>query len=154
MILLIKLKPQRGISFNNEEYKYIELRKKNGELIGSDGWCVVAKCPVYGDERDHLYVLDKDIDNERDTGTSLLVAPADFYEAKISLSAENGLQGSLYTEVDVKLENDEVFSAGKAYTIYLTVNSLSDITPKVTMGMWEDGGSGTINPNDKFEDEM
>ncbi|WP_229092412.1 hypothetical protein [Bacteroides finegoldii] len=147
-------KPQRGISFNNEEYKYIELRKKNGELIGSDGWCVVAKCPVYGDERDHLYVLDKDIDNERDTGTSLLVAPADFYEAKISLSAENGLQGSLYTEVDVKLENDEVFSAGKAYTIYLTVNSLSDITPKVTMGMWEDGGSGTINPNDKFEDEM
>ena len=147
-------KPQRGISFNNEEYKYIELRKKNGELIGSDGWCVVAKCPVYGDERDHLYVLDKDIDNERDTGTSLLVAPADFYEAKISLSAENGLQGSLYTEVDVKLENDEVFSAGKAYTIYLTVNSLSDITPKVTMGMWEDGGSGTINPNDKFEDDM
>ena len=147
-------KPQRGISFNNEEYKCIELRKKNGELIGSDGWCVVAKCPVYGDERDHLYVLDKDIDNERDTGTSLLVAPADFYEAKISLSAENGLQGSLYTEVDVKLENDEVFSAGKAYTIYLTVNSLSDITPKVTMGMWEDGGSGTINPNDKFEDEM
>ena len=147
-------KPQRGITFNNEEYKYIELRKKNGELIGSDGWCVVAKCPVYGDERDHLYVLDKDIDNERDTGTSLLVAPADFYEAKISLSAENGLQGSLYTEVDVKLENDEVFSAGKAYTIYLTVNSLSDITPKVTMGMWEDGGSGTINPNDKFEDEM
>ncbi|WP_418214011.1 hypothetical protein [Bacteroides difficilis] len=147
-------KPQRGISFNNEEYKYIELRKKNGELIGSDGWCVVAKCPVYGDERDHLYVLDKDIDNDRDTGTSLLVAPADFYEAKISLSAENGLQGSLYTEVDVKLENDEVFSAGKAYTIYLTVNSLSDITPKVTMGMWEDGGSGTINPNDKFEDEM
>ncbi|MEQ2517998.1 hypothetical protein AAAU12_16045 [Bacteroides zhangwenhongii] len=147
-------KPQRGISFNNEEYKYIELRKKNGELIGSDGWCVVAECPVYGDERDHLYVLDKDIDNDRDTGTSLLVAPADFYEAKISLSAENGLQGSLYTEVDVKLENDEVFSAGKAYTIYLTVNSLSDITPKVTMGMWEDGGSGTINPNDKFEDEM
>lgn len=145
-------KPQRGISFNNEEYKYIELRKKNGELIGSDGWCVVAKCPVYGDERDHLYVLDKDIDNDRDTGTSLLVAPADFYEAKISLSAENGLQGSLYTEVDVKLENDEVFSAGKAYTIYLTVNSLSDITPKVTMGMWEDGGSGTINPNDKFEE--
>ena len=121
-------KPQRGISFNNEEYKYIELRKKNGELIGSDGWCVVAECPVYGDERDHLYVLDKDIDNDRDTGTSLLVAPADFYEAKISLSAENGLQGSLYTEVDVKLENDEVFSAGKAYTIYLTVNSLSAVS--------------------------
>lgn len=147
-------KPQRGISFNNEEYKYIELRKKNGELIGSKGWCVVAEdCPVYGDEKAHLYVLDKDIKNDRDAGTSLLVAPADFYKAKISLSAEKGLEEPLYTEVDIELRNGNgMFSSGEAYTIYLTINSLSEIIPKIEAGKWAEGGEAELNPDGEYKD--
>ena len=152
-----QMKPQRGISFNNEEYKYIELRKKNGELIGSKGWCVVAEdCPVYVDEKAHLYVLDKDIKNERDAGTSLLVAPADFYKAKISLSAEKGLEEPLYTEVDIELRNKNdngIFSPGKAYTIYLTINSLSSIDPSVEAGKWASGGNAVLEPDKDFEDK-
>ena len=95
------------------------------------------------DKKRYRYVLDKDKENDRDSGTSLLVAPADSYRAKITLSAEQGLTGALYTEVEVDLENtndNKVFSPGKAYTIYLTINSLSDISSAVESGVWTETG--------------
>lgn len=154
-------KPKRGISFDNEDYTSFELRKKNGELVGNAGWCLVADCPIYenvtdDDKKHYRYVLDKDKDNDRDSGTSLLVAPADSYRAKITLSAEQGLEGALYTEVDVELENKNdngIFSAGKAYTIYLTINSLSDIKSEVESGVWTNGGDINISPDDEYKDE-
>ena len=105
-------KPGMGISFDNEEYKTFKLKKKNGEPIGDEGWCIVDNCPIYkeltkNDKEHYRYVLDKDINNNRDSGTSLLVAPADSYQAKITLSAEQGLMGPLYTEVDVELEKSK-----------------------------------------------
>lgn len=154
-------KPGMGISFDNEEYKTFKLKKKNGEPIGDEGWCIVDNCPIYkeltkNDKEHYRYVLDKDINNNRDSGTSLLVAPADSYQAKITLSAEQGLMGPLYTEVDVELENpndNRTFSSGKAYTIYLTINSLSDIKSTVESGVWTNGGDINISPDDKYEDE-
>lgn len=154
-------KPKRGISFDNEDYTSFELRKKNGELVGNAGWCLVADCPIYenvtdDDKKHYRYVLDKDKDNDRDSGTSLLVAPADSYRAKITLSAEQGQEGALYTEVDVELENKNdngIFSAGKAYTIYLTINSLSDIKSTVESGVWTNGGDINISPDDEYKDE-
>lgn len=154
-------KPKRGISFENEDYEFFELKKKNGESIGNKGWCLVADCPIYekvtdDDKKHYRYVLDKDPNNDRDSGTSLLVAPDDSYQAKITLSAEQGLTGALYTEVDVELENpndNRIFSPGKAYTIYLTINSLSDIKSTVESGVWMNGGDINVSPDDKYEDE-
>lgn len=154
-------KPGRGITFDTEDYKYFELKRKNGELIGDAGWCLVADCPIYenvtdDDKKYYRYVLDKEKDNDRDSGTSLLVAPADSYLAKITLNVEKGLGRPEYTEVDVELENTNdngVFSAGKAYTIYLTINSLSDIRSTVESGVWTNGGDINVSPDDKYEDE-
>lgn len=84
------------------------------------------------------------------------MAPADSYQVKITLSAEQGLEGALYTEVDVELENKNdngIFSAGKAYTIYLTINSLSDIKSEVESGVWTNGGDINISPDDEYKDE-
>ena len=154
-------KPRRGFSFENQDSKYFELKKKNGDFIGNNGWCFVADCPVYEDVTDndkkyYHYVLDKDEKNDRDSGTSLLVAPADSYWAKISLSTEKGLEGPLYTEVDVELKNTNdngVFSPGKAYTVYLTINSLSDIKPTIESGVWTNGGDINVSPDDEYKDE-
>lgn len=153
--------PKRGITFDNEEYEYFELKKKNGQQIGNDGWCVVADCPIYeeiteNDKKYFNYVLDKEAGNDRDSGTSLLVAPDEKYFAKVYLSAEKGLDGKPYTEVDVELKNTNdngVFSAGKAYTIYLTINSLSDIGSAVEAGKWGVGGDIIVTPDDKYEGE-
>ena len=102
-------KPKRGISFDvdNQEYLFFELKKKNGESIGTDGWCRVAECPRYTkeditdkDRKYNTYVLGKDNkEDNHDSGTSLLVAPAGSYWAKISLSVEKapGTRAALFT---------------------------------------------------------
>ncbi|WP_448779322.1 hypothetical protein [Bacteroides congonensis] len=157
-------KPKRGISFDVEDQKYFELKKKNGEPLGADGyWRVVAECPRYKeitkeDKKFNRYLLGKDNEEDGgDSGTSLLVAPADSYWARISLSVEEeGLNESLYNTVDVELKYDkgkDVFKAGNAYTIYLTINSLSDIESKVESGIWADGGDINISPDDEYKDE-
>lgn len=160
-----KTKPKRGISFDVDEqkYEYLVLKKKNGELIGNDVWCWVAECPRYNEEditeedkKYNRYVLGKeDKKDDRDSGTSLLVAPADSYWAKITLSEETGnpeYDKDKYKVVDVELKNKEgkdVFSAGNVYTIYLTVNSLSDIKSTVETGDWSEGGDVSLTPDDE-----
>ena len=154
-------KPRRGFTFENQDSKYFELKKKNGDFIGNNGWCFVADCPAYedvtdNDKKHYHYVLGKDENNDRDSGASLLVAPGDSYWAKISLSTEKGLEGPLYTEVDVELKNTNdngVFSPGKAYTVYLTINSLSDIKPTIESGVWTNGGDINVSPDDEYKDE-
>lgn len=152
--------PKRGITFENEDYQSFELKRKNGEQIGNDGWCVVADCPIYDnitddDKKYFRYVLDKEKDNDRDSGTSMLVAPDEMYSARVTLSEEKGLVGPEYNVVDVELKNlndNLVFSSGKAYTIYLTVNSLSDIKPSVEAGKWAEGGDINLNPDGDFKE--
>nr|WP_044655919.1 fimbrillin family protein [Bacteroides acidifaciens] len=156
-----KTKPKRGISFDvdNQEYPYFELKKKNGEPIGADGWCRVADCPRYteedikdDDKKYNRYVLGKENkDDNHDSGTSLLVAPTDSYWAKISLSVEKE-QDARYNTVDVELKNKggkDVFSAGSVYTIYLTINSLSNIESTVEAGKWSVGGDVNLTPDDE-----
>ena len=157
-------KPKRGISFDvdNQEYPYFELKKKNGDLIGDDGWCWVAECRKYKeitkeDKRFNRYVLGKDNEkDDGDSGTSLLVAPADSYWAKIGLSVEKGQDEPQYNTVDVELKNKEgkdVFREGNVYTIYLTINSLSEIKPVVESGIWTNGGDINVSPDDEYKDE-
>ena len=45
-----------------------------------------------------------------------------------------------------------MFSSGEAYTIYLTVNSLSEIIPKIEAGKWAEGGEAELNPDGEYKD--
>lgn len=153
-------KPKRGITFDNDTYQYLELKKKNGDRISDAGWCLVAECPIYEnitdeDKKYYRYILDKDKNNDRDSGTSLLVSPDEKYVAKVYLSEEKGLDNPMYTDIEVELKNPNdngVFSAGKAYTIYLTVNSLSDIDSNIEAGEWANGGDVHLDPDGEFKE--
>ena len=69
------------------------------------------------------------------------------------MSAEKGLEEPLYREVDIELRNGNgMFSSGEAYTIYLTVNSLSEIIPKIEAGKWAEGGEAELNPDGEYKD--
>lgn len=157
--------PHRGISFDvsGQRTEYLELKKKDGTPLGDDVWCTVADCPMYNDtditpedKKNFRYVLGKvDKDDKSDSGSSLLLAPADVYNARITLTTEKGLTDEKYAVADVELVNmhdTRTFEPGKAYTIYLTVNSLSDITLQVEVGDWENGGNVDLNPDEEFQE--
>ena len=78
-----------GLSFNREDYAseeayansedYLYLLKKNGEEIGSDGWCRVIDCKKYSElsaeDKKKPSFLGKEDENDN-SGASLLLVPA------------------------------------------------------------------------------
>ena len=147
-------KPHVGLSFNREDYAseeayansedYLYLLKKNGEEIGSDGWCRVIDCKKYSElsaeDKKKPSFLGKEDENDN-SGASLLLAPATTYSARIFL------------DEDKSSDPGHGFVAGGAYVIYLTINSLSDIKPNVEIGEWTPGGETILDPDGEFEDK-
>ena len=131
-----------GLSFNREDYAseeayansedYLYLLKKNGEEIGSDGWCRVIDCKKYSElsaeDKKKPSFLGKEDENDN-SGASLLLAPATTYSARIFLDEDKSSDpGHGFVDVDLEPGGGAGFVAGGAYVIYLTINSLSDIT--------------------------
>ena len=160
-------KPHVGLSFNREEYAseeayansedYLYLLKKNGEEIGSDGWCRVIDCKKYSElsaeDKKKPSFLGKEDENDN-SGASLLLAPATTYSARIFLDEDKSSDpGHGFVDVDLEPGGGAGFVAGGAYVIYLTINSLSDIKPNVEIGEWTPGGETILDPDGEFEDK-
>ena len=160
-------KPHVGLSFNREDYAseeayansedYLYLLKKNGEEIGSDGWCRVIDCKKYSElsaeDKKKPSFLGKEDDNDN-SGASLLLAPATTYSARIFLDEDKSSDpGHGFVDVDLEPGGGVGFVAGGAYVIYLTINSLSDIKPNVEIGEWTPGGETILDPDGEFEDK-
>ena len=160
-------KPHVGLSFNREDYAseeayansedYLYLLKKNGEEIGSDGWCRVTDCKKYSElsaeDKKKPSFLGKEDENDN-SGASLLLAPATTYSARIFLDEDKSSDpGHGFVDVDLEPGGGAGFVAGGAYVIYLTINSLSDIKPNVEIGEWTPGGETILDPDGEFEDK-
>lgn len=160
-------KPHVGLSFNREDYAseeayansedYLYLLKKNGEEIGSDGWCRVIDCKKYSElsaeDKKKPSFLGKEDENDN-SGASLLLAPAITYSARIFLDEDKSSDpGHGFVDVDLEPGGGAGFVAGGAYVIYLTINSLSDIKPNVEIGEWTPGGETILDPYGEFEDK-
>lgn len=160
-------KPHVGLSFNREDYAseeayansedYLYLLKKNGEEIGSDGWCRVIDCKKYSElsaeDKKKPSFLGKEDENDN-SGASLLLAPAITYSARIFLDEDKSSDpGHGFVDVDLEPGGGAGFVAGGAYVIYLTINSLSDIKPNVEIGEWTPGGETILDPDGEFEDK-
>lgn len=158
-------KPHVGLSFNREDYAseeayansedYLYLLKKNGEEIGSDGWCRVIDCKKYSElsaeDKKKPSFLGKEDENDN-SGASLLLAPATTYSARIFLDEDKSSDpGHGFVDVDLEPGGGVGFVAGGAYVIYLTINSLSDIKPNVEIGEWTPGGETILDPDGEFE---
>lgn len=156
-----------GLSFNREDYAseeayansedYLYLLKKNGEEIGSDGWCRVIDCKKYSElsaeDKKKPSFLGKEDENDN-SGASLLLAPATTYSARIFLDEDKSSDpGHGFVDVDLEPGGGVGFVAGGAYVIYLTINSLSDIKPNVEIGEWTPGGETILDPDGEFEDK-
>ena len=156
-----------GLSFNREDYAseeayansedYLCLLKKNGEEIGSDGWCRVIDCKKYSElsaeDKKKPSFLGKEDENDN-SGASLLLAPATTYSARIFLDEDKSSDpGHGFVDVDLEPGGGAGFVAGGAYVIYLTINSLSDIKPNVEIGEWTPGGETILDPDGEFEDK-
>lgn len=140
---------------NSEDYLY--LLKKNGEEIGSDGWCRVIDCKKYSElsaeDKKKPSFLGKEDENDN-SGASLLLAPATTYSARIFLDEDKSSDpGHGFVDVDLEPGGGVGFVAGGAYVIYLTINSLSDIKPNVEIGEWTPGGETILDPDGEFEDK-
>ena len=161
-------KPHVGLSFNREDYAseeayansedYLYLLKKNGEEIGSDGWCRVIDCKKYSElsaeDKKKPSFLGKEDENDN-SGASLLLAPATTYSARIFLDEDKSSDpGHGFVDVDLEPGGGAGFVAGGAYVIYLTINSLSDIKPNVEISEWTPGGETILDPDGEFEDKM
>lgn len=160
-------KPHVGLSFNREDYAseeayansedYLYLLKKNGEEIGSDGWCRVIDCKKYSElsaeDKKKPSFLGKEDENDN-SGASLLLAPATTYSARIFLDEDKSSDpGHGFVDVDLEPGGGAGFVAGGAYVIYLTINSLSDIKSNVEIGEWTPGGETILDPDGEFEDK-
>ena len=160
-------KPHVGLSFNREDYAseeayansedYLYLLKKNGEEIGSDGWCRVIDCKKYSElsaeDKKKPSFLGKEDENDN-SGASLLLAPATTYSARIFLDEDKSSDpGHGFVDVDLEPGGGVGFVAGGAYVIYLTINSLSDIKPNVEIGEWTPDGETILDPDGEFEDK-
>ena len=160
-------KPHVGLSFNREDYAseeayansedYLYLLKKNGEEIGSDGWCRVIDCKKYSElsaeDKKKPSFLGKEDENDN-SGASLLLAPATTYSARIFLDEDKSSDpGHGFVDVDLEPGGGVGFVAGGAYVIYLTINSLSDIKPNVEICEWTPGGETILDPDGEFEDK-
>lgn len=160
-------KPHVGLSFNREDYAseeayansedYLYLLKKNGEEIGSNGWCRVIDCKKYSElsaeDKKKPSFLGKEDENDN-SGASLLLAPATTYSARIFLDEDKSSDpGHGFVDVDLEPGGGVGFVAGGAYVIYLTINSLSDIKPNVEIGEWTPGGETILDPDGEFEDK-
>lgn len=156
-----------GLSFNREDYAseeayansedYLYLLKKNGEEIGSDGWCRVIDCKKYSElsaeDKKKPSFLGKEDENDN-SGASLLLAPATTYSARIFLDEDKSSDpGHGFVDVDLEPGGGAGFVAGGAYVIYLTINSLSDIKPNVEISEWTPGGETILDPDGEFEDK-
>ena len=150
-------KPHVGLSFNREDYAseeayansedYLYLLKKNGEEIGSDGWC-----RVIAEDKKKPSFLGKEDENDN-SGASLLLAPATTYSARIFLDEDkSSALGTKYVDVDLEPSGETGFVAGGAYVIYLTINSLSSVDANVEAGEWTNGGDIHISPDDEYKD--
>lgn len=159
-------KPHVGLFFNREDYAseeayansedYLYLLKKNGEEIGSDGWCRVIDCKKYSElsaeDKKKPSFLGKEDENDN-SGASLLLAPATTYSARIFLDEDkSSALGTKYVDVDLEPSGETGFVAGGAYVIYLTINSLSSVDANVEAGEWTNGGDIHISPDDEYKD--
>lgn len=159
-------KPHVGLSFNREDYAseeayansedYLYLLKKNGEEIGSNGWCRVIDCKKYSElsaeDKKKPSFLGKEDENDN-SGASLLLAPATTYSARIFLDEDkSSALGTKYVDVDLEPSGETGFVAGGAYVIYLTINSLSSVDANVEAGEWTNGGDIHISPDDEYKD--
>ena len=105
-----------GLSFNREDYAseeayansedYLYLLKKNGEEIGSDGWCRVIDCKKYSElsaeDKKKPSFLGKEDENDN-SGASLLLAPATTYSARIFLDEDKSSDpGHGFVDVDLE----------------------------------------------------
>ena len=156
-----------GLSFNREDYAseeayansedYLCLLKKNGEEIGSDGWCRVIDCKKYSElsaeDKKKPSFLGKEDENDN-SGASLLLAPATTYSARIFLDEDKSSDpGHGFVDVDLEPGGGVGFVAGGAYVIYLTINSLSDNKPNVEIGEWTPGVETILDQDGEFEDK-
>lgn len=122
-------KPHVGLSFNREDYAseeayansedYLYLLKKNGEEIGSDGWCRVIDCKKYSElsaeDKKKPSFLGKEDENDN-SGASLLLAPATTYSARIFLDEDKSSDpGHGFVDVDLEPGGGAGFVAGGAY---------------------------------------
>ena len=120
-----------GLSFNREDYAseeayansedYLYLLKKNGEEIGSDGWCRVIDCKKYSElsaeDKKKPSFLGKEDENDN-SGASLLLAPATTYSARIFLDEDKSSDpGHGFVDVDLEPGGGAGFVAGGAYVI-------------------------------------
>ena len=134
-------KPHVGLSFNREDYAseeayansedYLYLLKKNGEEIGSDGWCRVIDCKKYSElsaeDKKKPSFLGKEDENDN-SGASLLLAPATTYSARIFLDEDKSSDpGHGFVDVDLEPGGGVGFVAGGAYVIYLTTVSYTHL---------------------------
>ena len=137
-----------GLSFNREDYAseeayansedYLYLLKKNGEEIGSDGWCRVIDCKKYSElsaeDKKKPSFLGKEDENDN-SGASLLLAPATTYSARIFLDEDKSSDpGHGFVDVDLEPGGGAGFVAGGAYVIYLTVYLILNLMLKSANG--------------------
>ena len=123
-----------GLSFNREDYAseeayansedYLYLLKKNGEEIGSDGWCRVIDCKKYSElsaeDKKKPSFLGKEDENDN-SGASLLLAPATTYSARIFLDEDKSSDpGHGFVDVDLEPGGGAGFVAGGAYAVSYT----------------------------------
>ena len=133
-----------GLSFNREDYAseeayansedYLYLLKKNGEEIGSDGWCRVIDCKKYSElsaeDKKKPSFLGKEDENDN-SGASLLLAPATTYSARIFLDEDKSSDpGHGFVDVDLEPGGGAGFVAGGAYVIYLTCLLYTSPSPR------------------------
>ena len=141
-------KPHVGLSFNREDYAseeayansedYLYLLKKNGEEIGSDGWCRVIDCKKYSElsaeDKKKPSFLGKEDENDN-SGASLLLAPATTYSARIFLDEDKSSDpGHGFVDVDLEPGGGAGFVAGGAYVIYLIVYLILNLMLKSVNG--------------------
>ena len=93
--------------------------KKNGEEIGSDGWCRVIDCKKYSElsaeDKKKPSFLGKEDENDN-SGASLLLAPATTYSARIFLDEDKSSDpGHGFVDVDLEPGGGAGFVAGDVY---------------------------------------
>ena len=87
-------------------------------------------------------------------GQSMLLIPDAKYTVRVVMTQErNGVREDVKGEYEITAKDAEnqatTFEAGKSYNVYVTIYESRPIEIKASLGVWENGGSATIDPDDK-----